>query len=174
MFEQNKRVFFESERTKASQKRTKQVRAKTRGSFYTASVEGGRMLAVRRMSRKGGLLPSGADALVGRLASRAVIRCPRPTRYRRDPTVRLSGFREGRTASRGSLQTLLWFLMGCAARAARPSFAMRYSAMPTPANESDVPPVRRQLGDGGKGAVPRGLPLGFGFFPPRSRDPFLR
>ena len=31
--------FFDSERSKASQKRTKQPRVKTRGSFYTASVE---------------------------------------------------------------------------------------------------------------------------------------
>jgi len=30
------RDFFDSERFKASQKRTKQARAKTRGSFYTA------------------------------------------------------------------------------------------------------------------------------------------
>jgi hypothetical protein len=34
----NDRDFFDSERSKASQKRTKQARVKTRGSFYSASV----------------------------------------------------------------------------------------------------------------------------------------
>jgi hypothetical protein len=33
------RDFFDSERSKASQKRTKQVRARTRGSFHTASAD---------------------------------------------------------------------------------------------------------------------------------------
>ena len=39
------RDFFDSERFKASQKRTKQARVKTSGSFYTASVESGLLAA---------------------------------------------------------------------------------------------------------------------------------
>ena len=39
--EQDSRDFFDFEGSKAPQKRTKQARAKTRGSSYTASVETG-------------------------------------------------------------------------------------------------------------------------------------
>jgi hypothetical protein len=44
------RDFFDSERSEASQKRTKQARVKTRGSFYTASVDLTRSLGRSRMS----------------------------------------------------------------------------------------------------------------------------
>src|SRR6516165_7113948 len=41
------RDFFDSERLKASQKRTKQARVKTRGSFYTASTQSGSSCCAR-------------------------------------------------------------------------------------------------------------------------------